>query len=572
MRRLLVKDLLWELKSLGCTVTQRSPECIDWISPNLTDFANEFVQKNKLSESHFIKNMNKTFKTSRFELLLKRWIVEYLEKFFRALNDFNKLILEDNPINRFGVGKYYLRFGVLPEIKWRKQTNLLQRIVSILLRSLITIYLSLNKGLRISGKRKKYKIMRETIWGLYDTGGYYFHDDFLVDGHKVKKEDLLLFFRGVAHDEDRLKAYHDAQKSSYGYFNLQSLPVGIGPLFSRIIPKYIISGSRILLKEVKSDYFSLYWSIYLYFKYNALPYEKVFSHFEIVSELGHNYFSANHIPEAIICQNHGTKYYLMHWSDFSLPLMNFFVSFLGCDRFLKWGNIHGQEVEADSRISVPTGYVFKRFIKEVTLNRNKVLLDLGIDCKGKVISFFDESFGGECKMTEKHFVNFWESALKLAEKEKNEVILIRPKELGRYNSLSKDLKEKFIDIKNKIKKKQNIHIVNSYKWSFVEVVGVSDIVVTQGMTSSATIAIICGIVGLYLDQAHYSHPFSMLFKDRIVFDDSDKLIFMIQRILKGIDNPLKDIPEQLLRAYDAYPDDRGIDLFRDILSGSKVEL
>src|SRR3989338_6330839 len=217
MRRLLIKDLLCELNSIGCTLAQRNPECLEWISSNLVYFADEFVQKNKLLESYFIKNMNKVFRTTRFELLLKRWIVEYLEKFFRTLKDFDILILEDNPINRFGVGKYYLKFGVLPGIKWRKQTSLLQRIFNILLRSLINLYLSLNKGLKISGKRKKYKIMRETIWGLYDVGGYYFHDDFFVDGHKVKKEDLLLFFRGVTNDEWRSKAYRDAKKSSYGH-------------------------------------------------------------------------------------------------------------------------------------------------------------------------------------------------------------------------------------------------------------------------------------------------------------------------------------------------------------------
>src|SRR3989338_2396773 len=124
MRRLLVEDLLWELNSKEHPAVQRSLEYLDWVAFNLADISNEFVQKDRLLESYFIKNMNNAFKTSRFELLLKRWIVEYLEKFFRALNDFDKLILDDNPINRFGVGKYYLRFGVLPKIKWRKQTNL----------------------------------------------------------------------------------------------------------------------------------------------------------------------------------------------------------------------------------------------------------------------------------------------------------------------------------------------------------------------------------------------------------------------------------------------------------------
>ena len=565
MRHLLVKDLLSLLSSKSTITRQRSGEYFEWINSNLIDFVNEFVQKNKLLESHFIKMMNKTFETTRFELLLKRWITEYLEKLFEALEDSKELILGDNPISRFGVKKYSLSFTIPPKIKWRKEPTTLQRLCSILIRSVIIAYLSLNKGIKISGKRKKHKVMREALLGLYDVGGYYFHDDFIIDGVKIKKEDILLFFRGITKDESRLKGYDDAKRSPYEHFDLQSLSMGIGPIFSRIIPKYIISGSRILLKEIKSDHFSLYWSIYLYFKYSALPYEKVFSHFEVISEFAHNCFTASHIPEAIICQNYGTRYYFMIWSDMAIKINEYTVSYLGCDGYLSWGKAHITGLEGDPRILMLTGFPFKRFIKEVISNRKNVLSDMGISAKGKIITFFDESFGGGCKMTEENFVTFWETALKLAQKEPGNTILIKPKELVRYNNLSYSLKERFSYIKSKMEKLPNVYIVDENKWSFIECIGVSDIVITQGMTTSSTIAIICGIEGLYLDEAQYDHPFSRLFKDRIVFDDYLELLVMVSKILEGKENPLKDIPEDVLRDFDTYKDDIGIDRFRDIL-------
>ena len=567
IRRLMVRELLWELNSADCTTVQRSPDHIEWINSDLVNIVEEFVKKNNLLESYFIHNINITFRTTRFELFLKKWLVEYFLKLFNILDVGREIILEDNPLNRFGAKKYYLRFGVLPEIKWRKQTNLFQRIFSILLRSLITLQLCLNKGLKVSMKMEKYKVMRETIWGLYDARGYYFHDDFLVDGHKIKKEDLLLFFRGVPNDEYRLKAYHDAQKSPYGHFNLQSLPVGIGPLFLRVIPKYIISGSRILFRDVTSPYFSLYWSMYLCFINNAVPYERVFSNYKIISELGHNYFSVGHIPEAIVCQNYGARYYLMHWSDNSIDVNKYALSFLGCDRFLAWGKAHMRGIEGSPDIAMFTGYVFKRFIKKIMARRTDALFDMGISATGKIVSFFDESFGGEIKMTGENYVIFWETALKLAEIEKNTTVLLKPKELIRCNNLSDDLKQRFINIKNQMERTPNLSIVNSDKWSFMDVIGVSDIVVTQGMTSSSTIAIICGVEGLYLDQAGYSHPLARNFKDKLVFDEPEKLLSMISRIIRGIESPIKNIPDDILRLYDAYSDDRGIDLFRDILSG-----
>lgn len=567
MRFLLIRDLLSGLKSKDAVTAQRSHEHLDWINSDLVNIVNEFVEEKRLLESSFIINMNRVFRTKRFEQLLKKWIVEYFLKLFRVLDGSLELTLEDNPINRFGVEKYYRRFNTVPEIKWKRRPNLLQKISSILARPLVIIFISLKNGIKFNGKRKRYKVMREALWGLYDVGGHYFHDDFMVDGEKIKKEDLLLFSRGIPAERSRLKGYYDARKSSYGYFNLSDMPIGLGPLFSRVIPKYIISSGMVLLKEIYSNNFSLYWSIYLYFLYNALPYEKVFSSFEVTSELGHSFFSTGHIAEAIVCQNYGTRYYFIHWSDNSVSIDKYIFSFLGCDAFLLWGKAYIQGVEGGPGILVPIGYPFKRFVRNIISNREKTSLEMGIKMNGKIITFFDESFGGECKMGEESYVVIWETALKLAEREADNTILIKPKDLIRYNNLSPGLKERFIYIKNKMEKMPNVHIIDSNRWSFIETIGISDIVVTQGMTSSATIAIICGIEGLYLDQSGYKHLFSKLFKDKIVFDNPDRLLDTIRKIALNTEHALGAIPEDILRAYDAYPDDRGIDLLRDMLTG-----
>lgn len=553
--------------------SQRRPEFLEWLSSDLVDITEEFVQANRLCELSFIKNMNRTFKTSRFELLLKRVVVQYLAELFGSLDYFSghkslsneRLALEDNPLNRFGVKKYHFKFGSSPEIRWKRQFNLFQRILRVFLHCLIIFYLSLKMGLRISGKRKRYKVMREAIWGLYNTDGFYFHDDFLVDGDKVKKEDLLLFSRGIAIESGRLKAYHDARSSPYAHFNLDLLPLGIIPFFHRIIPKYVFSGSRTLLNNIDSVHYSLFSSVFFYFVVRALPYERIFSNFKITSELGHALFSPSHIVESIVCAAHGTKYYLMHWSDLSIQSDKFAISYLGCDNYFLWGKAHITGVEGNSDILRPTGYVFKRFIKEVKSNRNEILSKMRINAKGKIISFFDESFGRETKMTEKNFLDFWRTALDFALKNRNHTVIMKQKALSRYKNLSKSLKKQFEEIKFQMEELPNVWILVSDK-SFIEVIGVSDVVITQGMTSSATIAIICGIEGLYLDQAKYNHPFKKLFKDKIVFDDPDKLLLMLDRIIEGTENPLKDIPENILRDYDAYEDDRGIDRFRQILT------
>jgi polysaccharide biosynthesis PFTS motif protein len=572
IRRLLIKDLFSRLEDYSfCLKAEQRPEFFKKLRPHLIDITNEFVRINALAESSFVKDMNGKFKTNLFGLLLKRWALDYFFRLFDILDNCavlnKKIILEDIPLNRFAVKEYSKRFNILGPIEWENGSTFFQRLFSIFVRCNLIVYLSLNKGIRISKHRKKYKVMREALWGLYGAGGYYFHDDFLVDGNNIKKEDLLLFSRGVPKEIGRLKGYKDAKKSCYAHFDLHSLSINLGTLFMRIVPKYIFSTVKTFLKEIESDNFTIYWSVYAFFIYNALPYERVFSHFEVRSELGHNYFSAGHIAEAIVCQNYGTKYYLMHWSDNTLPIIRYSIAFLGCNKFLTWGRAHMRGVECNPNTLIRTGFVFKRFIKDVSNNRNKVLSDMRIAPRGKIVTFFDESFGFGSEMTEEHFVIFWKAILKLAELEKDNTIVVKPKYFENYKALSQKFKKEYTVILERIKKLRNAYIINERKWSFIEAIGISDIVITQGMTSSATIAIICGIEGLYLDQFGYEHQFSKLFKDRIVFDDVDKLIDMVHKIIIGEESPQRDISEDLLRDFDEYPDERGIDLFRDIFSG-----
>ena len=62
MRRLLVKDLLWELNSAGRNALERKPENLEWIDSKAVDLTEEFVKKNKEIVAYFIRSMNRTFR------------------------------------------------------------------------------------------------------------------------------------------------------------------------------------------------------------------------------------------------------------------------------------------------------------------------------------------------------------------------------------------------------------------------------------------------------------------------------------------------------------------------------
>ncbi len=573
--RVLLGNLLFNLDAeRGNVYPQRKDEYYEWLQTDLLDIVDGFVRENDLLGTFFMKKLDASFETVYFDVFLKKFITEYAARLFDSLDDCahfqKKITLEDNPLNRIGVQKYSSRFKTDLCVIWKRQQNFALRILNVLLQDLITLYLSLSGGLRLSGKRKKYKIMREALWGLKDKGGLYFHDDFFVDNKKIKNEDVVLFSKRFAPEVSRVRAYNDAKASPYAHFDIKKLSIGVQPFFARIISKYVFLFDIALLAELRSPNFSVFSSVFLYFVRYAVPYERVFSNYEIGAELGHSFYSPSHVAEAIVCRNYGTEYSLMHWSDTSLKIGHHLSAHLGADNYFVWGQIHVTGGEGDKTNIIPAGYVFKRFIKKVRFNRNEILKSMGINGKGKIISFFDEVFRVECRMTEEHYINFWQMILNFAKMDKLNTILIKPKIGELYKEMSPNLIEKFLRIKSELEQFENVHIIDDKKWSFIEAIGVADIVVTQGMCSPSGIAIICGIEGLYLSEVDYDHPFKNKFSGKIVFDDSKKLLEMVENIIAENESPIKSIPESLLREFDAFGDDCGIDRFRNVLVREQV--
>ena len=585
IKRVIFRDLYTYIMENQVGFKQIRKELNDWMLADLVDITNEFVKRQRIPDSCFIKRMNKAFDTMDFQTLLKKWVSIYYYDLLCILDNaaFSKisprkpLVLIDMPLNRFIYGKYFRKFNISPEIKWLKQPALFSRLATVLWEISRTLYGSLSSGIRFSRRKKQYKVMRESIMGLsspsYDEarnagfywGGVYFCDDFLIDENKIKTQDVLFFTRANPHDCQRLKAYGDIKRSAYQHFDLKKLAIGIDIFFLRVIPKYLFSGSLALLHSLSSADFLLFSNIFHNFTSSALPYEKVFSNYKVGVELGHNYFSFHHIPEAIICRAYGTKYYFFQLSDNTVLENKLILAFLSCDKLLVWGKDHVFGVECEAAKIFSIGYVFKEFIHRVSSEKSEFLSRMGISAKNKVVTFFDEAFGTTCIMTDANFVTFWETILEIASRHKDTAVIIREKLPDAYLRLPEDLKRSFLNAKARLEKAENVHILDSRNWSFIEAIGVADIVITQGMTSSATIAVVSGINGLYLDQAGFSHPFSRLYKNKLFFDDPAVLMDAVDRIIADKESPISDIPENIMRGLDEYPDDRAINLLRDTI-------
>jgi spore coat polysaccharide biosynthesis protein SpsF len=550
---------------------QSRAEYVEWLSADLADLVCRFYLDQGLAADPFVSGMGAAFATRRFEPFVKKWLTEYLFKLFGALEGragrpAAPLFLEDNPLHRAAVAAYARRFGAGPEVVWEPAPGPARRLANVLAYVGAVAWLALRNGVRFSSAPGGRKVLREAIWGLTGRGAY-FHDDFLVDGKAVRPEDFVLFSREEALGcVDRSKAREHARASRYAHFDLPALRLGLRPLVRRVLPLYAGRAAALLLGSAGSEHFTLFSSLLSSFAANALPYERVFSNFSVASELGHNYFSSSHVAEAVVCENHGAGYYLLHWSDNSVAVDGFLAAFLGCDAYLPWGRAHLSGVETGPARTDPIGYFFKdriRGIRRDAGERARVLAAMGVPPGGKVVGAFDETFGGEIKMTEEHFLVFWKTMLDLAAAEPGVRVLFKPKGTYFHDRFTDEGRRRFDALRAEAARRPNVTVLDGALWSFIEPIAVSDLVVTQGMTSSSTIALVCGVDALYLDQARYGHPFAAAFKDRIVFDDPGRLLERARALLRGgSPRPLELIPEPQLRDYDAFDDDRGIERLR----------
>ncbi len=126
----------------------------------------------------------------------------------------------------------------------------------------------------------------------------------------------------------------------YNHVDLWKQPISVSNFKRRILPLYILKCGWILLKNINSPYFSLYTSLFLHFIYKAIPFEQLYSNFDVKAVLSKDLYSPSHIAETVVCHAHGGKYYMIQLSDMSIDRDRHFPAFLGCDGYFVWGEKH----------------------------------------------------------------------------------------------------------------------------------------------------------------------------------------------------------------------------------------
>ncbi|MBA7481328.1 hypothetical protein ES707_16798 [subsurface metagenome] len=475
------------------------------------------------------------------------------------------LYLRNNLLNRHIYEWWHQKTGDKIPVRWLHYSELNAGLEAVTSTLALFMYMLLSRRLCLPVRPRKFKIMVEAVNGLRNP---VLRDDFFVDDERILRKDVLFYTFGSS-AEPRLSAYEEVRDSEYGCINVNKLRIPINILFPRLFKYHLLLPLSFIFNNFgdRQNYLLKEW--FKWFHGVAIGDEILLSHYQIGLGLSVNEGGLSHIPETIILNNYGVKNVIFHWSDLTGcgTAHHHFKSF---NLYLIWGKAHPRGKQSFVDNIIETGCWLKHNFGEFAKNKRGICERLGLPSNGhKILVFYDESFNPNGRFTEETLLDFWQMMLELIEKNTGVIGILKPKfgDKIRYSLLSDQGRQIFDNIRQKCSESGRFYFIdNPQEVGVTEVIAISDINISMGMTSPSTIALLCGKIGLYYDTTDDDyHPFAQKYRNKVIFDNKKGLFHAVNNIINQGGNPLDEIDEDLLRDYDHFRDDRGLERFRAAL-------
>ena len=248
-------------------------------------------------------------------------------------------------------------------------------------------------------------------------------------------------------------------------------------------------------------------------------------------------------------------------------------AFQTADYYFAWGEkiVSLYSYTCDFNEIMKTGFWGKEEYLKISSRRDELKEEVvGMNEGENVITFYDLPYFHErSAFTAKHLFNFYSVALACSGLD-NVTIILKMK--SRYNinkaKYPESIKPLFKKLWKEIGGRDNIIILDTSDYDPLHIIAVTDINVTLELSSSSTIALICGEAGVFYNVVfdYAKHPLYPKYYDKLIFDDTSKLIDAIRKHLRQ-EIDLKSIVEDVdLKGYDEYRDDNGLARFKHIVS------
>lgn len=532
------------------------------------DLTTEFYNKELKNRSKIIDYYNKILHTNKFDAFIKS---EIANEIFALLKDLNvirlspalkdrDILITKTPLHQFVFLYMKTRYGIEYKVRWIKpKWGLL---------ALVIYYLWLSKeivrrGFVLNKMKKEFKLSVEAADGFHRKT---LRSDMAVDNKRFGQRDILMMDFYSNKDPQRVKAFKEAEGMGYEVAVVPKLKINLNKDAPGLLFFYLLVPAVSYLRSLLSPQSYIIYYMFLFHK-RCFPIEILLNLYKIKCHISTKDWGD--IEETIIFNKYGTKNTILHWSDLTLCKMHSHA-FIAHNVYFAWGDIYcdyySDSYSVDSKINV--GCIYKEEINKAAKEKDNIISRIkGLKRGRKIVSFFDTSFSADSHFNERFFMEYIKIVKSFCEENKDVNVLLKPKnDEGFILANLHESPDEYKKIRKALFNYDNFHYLDPLKWGVEEVIAISEVCISMGMTTPSTLALIYNRSALYFDNTGNEHnPLVEKYKNIIVFEDRDLLFKQIKNILNGRFSCRDVITEQEIRRYDAFLDNNAMERVRENL-------
>lgn len=531
------------------------------------DLAVNYYDQHIRNKSGIIDNYNMLLKTNKFEAYIKKQLSFQI---FPLLEDLhlvrlsgllqNEILMVKNSLNEFVIKYMEDVHKVQYRIRWVPPSS---GLFSLAIYYLWLVKEFFRRGTVFNKARKKYKISREAAMGFYRRT---LRDDVFIDNNQFKIRDMLILEFDPSHD-DRVRAFEEARQIGFDTASIPNLEININKNIFHILTFYFYQPVKSYLRLFLKRQSSLFYYLFKFHR-ECFPIEILMNLYDIKCHISSRDWGD--VETTIIFNKYGTKNIIFHWSDLAI-YMDYGQAFIAHNIYFAWGDAHYECCSVNNFVNkkINIGCIFKKEYKNALKRREDIIRNIkGLNKNRKIVTFFDTSFdrGNSC-YNECFFLEYLELMLEFSKRYINYSVLLKPKIFKNYDSsISSVNYERYKKLRDELANVDNFIHIDPFEWNFEDILAVSDVSVSMGMNSPATIALICGRDGFYFDiTGNDYHPFAVKYRNVLVFDNKDLLCRRIEAVLNKKFSCRQIVSEDEIRRFDAFADDNAMERVRRYL-------
>jgi len=342
-----------------------------------------------------------------------------------------------------------------------------------------------------------------------------------INGQDFSKEDVILYL-ATETEPDRLASYKFfRERGGYNCIKLDEDKRIHIRLFLKLLRRYALFPLYLHIRYILSEHSIL--DILNANTAGMFTWECFFQFYDLDMHISINECSTSLISETIIMNEYGVLNASYLWADSSQIKYNFAHAYKSMNLYLIWGDIFVKNYQKTLKIDriVKTGLIVKKDFARAVEKKYLILKRIkGIQKDRPIISFFDTSMEKNHMVNEQMLLDYLEEVVDFALSSGQKYnILVKPKRyhFASYDEMiSSENVDTFLRIKDKMKKTNNIFIL--FGWDTLDVIAISNIVVSFMMNTPATVARLLGKMGLnYTYEFDNQHPLFAKYLNELVF-------------------------------------------------------